>query len=192
VEQIRTFVAIELSQELKDSLGHLQDQLECQIPERAVRWVRPEGIHLTLRFLGDVPATRIDSIARAVEIACRGSDRFTVELIGVGCFPNLRRPRVVWVGVHEPTGTLTRLHKAVENQLAGIGFKPEGRPFRPHLTLGRVQRRVRQSDRERLGQLIAGSKVGLVGRMQATTVNVMRSDLRPSGAVYTALAQVPL
>jgi 2'-5' RNA ligase len=157
-----------------------------------VRWVRPEGIHLTLKFLGDVPSSRITSITQAVETACRGCDPFTFALVGLGCFPHPRRPRVLWVGVHEPTGTLARLQKNLEKELAGLGFKPEGRPFQPHLTLGRVQRKASQSDRQSLGELVAGSDLGQLGGMTASTVNVMRSQLRPEGAIYTALAQVPL
>lgn len=188
-EKVRTFVAVELSRELRNSLSHLQDGLKSQVPDRSVRWVRPAGIHLTLKFLGDVPSSRVASIAQAVEVACGGFSSFTFELAGLGCFPNPRRPRVMWVGVQEPTGVLARLHKAVENELAGLNFKPEGRPFRPHLTLGRVQRKVSRDDRQRLGELIAGSDVGTLGSMEVSSVNLMRSDLRPGGAVYTALAR---
>ncbi|UCC64164.1 MAG: RNA 2',3'-cyclic phosphodiesterase [Anaerolineae bacterium] len=192
MEQIRTFIAIELSRELQDSLGRIQDELKRQVSERSVRWVKPEGVHLTLKFLGDVPAPRVASVSQAVESACLGFGPFAIELAGLGCFPNLRRPRVVWVGVGEPTGTLARLQRAVESALAGLGFEPEGRSFKPHLTLGRVQHRVGQGDRERLGELIAGYEAGRLGDMLVAAVNVMRSDLRPGGAVYTALARVPL
>ncbi len=192
MEQIRTFIAIELSQGLKDSLIRLQDRLKRQVAKRSLRWARPGGIHLTLKFLGNVPAPRIASVSRAVEAACEGFDQFTVELAGMGCFPNPRRPRVVWVGVREPTGTLVRLHKAVESALVELGFEPEDRSFKPHLTLGRVQRKVSRSDLQRLGELIAESDVGLLGGMTVLSVNVMRSDLRPDGAVYTVLTHVPL
>ena len=192
MEQIRTFIAIELSQGLKDNLTRLQDRLKRQVPERSVRWVRSDGIHLTLKFLGDVPALRIASISQAVETACRDCNRFAIELTGLGCFPNPRRPRVMWVGVREPTGALVRLQKAVEGALVELGFEPEDRPFRPHLTLGRVQRRVGRSDAQRLGELIAQSDVGLLGRMPVASVNVMRSDLRPDGAVYTVLSRTAL
>jgi 2'-5' RNA ligase len=192
MEQVRTFIAIELSQDLKDSLSRLQDRLKRQVPERSVRWVRHGGVHLTLKFLGDVPALRLTNVSQAVEAACRDFGQFTVEVAGLGCFPNPRRPRVMWVGVREPTGTLVRLQRAVEGALAELGFKPEGRPFKPHLTLGRVRRNVSRSDRQHLGELIVESDVGLLGSMEVAEVNVMRSDLRPDGAVYTALTRVPL
>ena len=192
METFRTFIAIELNQELQDSLRHLQDGLKRKVPPRSVRWVRPEGIHLTLKFLGDVPSSRITNITQAVEAACHGFDVFTFELVGLGCFPNPRRPRVLWVGVREPVGVLAGLQKAVEQELAGMGFKPENRPFRPHLTLGRVQRKASQSEQKRLGELVAGSDLGPLGGMVVPAVNVMRSQLRPEGAIYTALAHVPL
>lgn len=192
MEQIRTFIAIELNRDLKDSLVRLQDRLKRQAPERSVRWVQPAGIHLTLQFLGDVPAPRIASISQAVVTTCHGFGSFTIELAGLGCFPNPHRPRVVWVGVREPTGTLNRLQKAIESALVELDFEPEGRPFTPHLTLGRVQRNAGRSDQQRLGELIAASEVGLLSAMTVSSVHVMRSDLRPSGAVYTVLAQAHL
>lgn len=192
METFRTFIAIELNQELQDSLRHLQDDLKRKVPPRSVRWVRPESIHLTLKFLGDVPSSRITSISQAVEAACQGFDVFTFELVGLGCFPNPRRPRVLWVGVREPTSVLASLQKAVEQELAEIGFEPENRPFRPHLTLGRVQRKASQSEQKRLGELVATSDLGPLGGMVVSAVNVMRSQLRPEGAIYTALAHVPL
>lgn len=192
MEKIRTFIAIELNQDLQDSLTRLQDRLKRQAAERSVRWVRPEGIHLTLKFLGDVPAPRIASISRAVEATCHDFAPFGIELAGMGCFPNTHRPRVVWVGVREPSGALVRLQKAVESALVELDFEPEDRPFTPHLTLGRVQRHASRSDQQRLGELIAESNVGLLSAMTVSLVHVMRSDLRPDGAVYTVLALAPL
>jgi 2'-5' RNA ligase len=192
VEQIRTFVAIELTDDLLKSLSRLQERLERQTPHGAVRWVRPEGVHLTLKFLGDVPTTRVPRIAEAVASACRGGAPFSFDVAGLGCFPNPSRPRVLWVGVEEPTGALARLHKALERELAGIGFAPERRPFKPHLTLGRVRRKVNRSDRGRLGALVAESDVGRLGGMTVASVSLIRSDLRPTGAVYTELARATL
>lgn len=192
MEKIRTFIAIELNQALQDSLNRLQQNLKRQVPERAVRWVRPDGIHLTLKFLGDVPAPRIASISQTVESACRNLSPFRIELTGLGCFPNLRRPRVVWVGVREATGTLLRLQNAIESGLGVLGFAREDRSFTPHLTLGRVQRQADRSEQQRLGDLIAGSDVGSLGDMKVASVSVIRSDLRPTGAVYTTLAHAPL
>jgi len=192
VKEIRAFIAIELSKEIREALTRLQERLKSRIPHRSVRWVRVEGIHLTLKFLGDVPASSIDGISQALEVACGGFEPFTLEAAGLGCFPNSRRPRVLWVGVREESGVLNRLQKSVEDELARLGFERERRSFNPHLTLGRVQRRVSHNDRQRLGELIAESEVGLLDSMRVPAVKLMRSDLQPAGAVYTALARVAL
>ena len=192
MEQIRTFVAIELDDSIKAGLTELQKRLKAEAPPGAVRWVRPDGIHLTLKFLGNVPASRIKEITRAIAGACRGFGPLLLSVGGLGCFPNSRRPRVLWVGVEEPTGALAKLQRAIEEALAGLGFPPEGRSFHPHLTLGRTQRRVSSGDVRRLGQLVEETEIGQLGRMEAKAISLMRSDLKPTGAVYTRLAAIKL
>ena len=192
MEKIRTFIAIELEQELLKKLTDLQDRLKAEMPRGAVRWVRPEGIHLTLKFLGDVPAKQIQDIAQAVEQGCAEVSPFTLTVGGSGCYPNLRRPRVVWVGVEEPTGNLAALQRAIERHVAPLGYPTERRPFSPHLTLGRVKRQARQDERQAIGEAVAAAEVGALAEMAVAGVGVIRSDLRPSGAVYTLLADVPL
>lgn len=192
MEKIRTFIAIELDENLKSCLTKLQEQLKGEAPQGSVRWVRPEGIHLTLKFLGDVPASRIEGITQALQKSCRGVAPFSLSCSELGCFPNLKHPNVVWVGVQEETGTLAQLQKAIEENLASLGYPAEKRQFSPHLTLGRVQKRVSASDLRRLGELVGTSKVGTLGQMEVRSVSLMRSDLRPDGAVYTRLAEVEL
>jgi 2'-5' RNA ligase len=192
MDKIRTFIAIELDESIKDGLTRLQEGLKGEVPQGSVRWVRPASIHLTLKFLGDVPADQTREITRALERSCQGFAPFSLACGGLGCFPNLKRPRVVWVGVHEETGTLAQLQKAIEANVAPLGYPTEKRKFSPHLTLGRVQRRVSSSDLHRLGEQVGSSEIGTLGQMEVRSVNLMRSDLRPSGAVYTRLAEVKL
>jgi 2'-5' RNA ligase len=192
MDKIRTFIAIELDESIKEGLTRLQEGLKGEAPQGSVRWVRPAGIHLTLKFLGDVPADQIGEITRALERSCQGFAPFSLACGGLGCFPNLKRPRVVWVGVHEETGTLPQLQKAIEANVAPLGYPTEKRKFSPHLTLGRVQRRVSSGDLRRLGEQVGASGIGTLGQMEVRSVNLMRSDLRPSGAVYTRLAEVRL
>ena len=192
MEKIRAFIAIELDESIKDGLTELQERLKGKVPRGSVRWVRPEGIHLTLKFLGDVPADQIGEITRALEKSCQGFAPFSLSCGGLGCFPTLKRPRVVWVGIQEETGTLAQLQKAIEENVAPLGYPTEKRKFSPHLTLGRVQRRVSSGDRRRLGELVGASEIGMLGQMEVRSVNLIRSDLRPSGAVYTRLAEVEL
>jgi 2'-5' RNA ligase len=192
MEQVRTFIAIELDETINAALTDLQEQLKAKVPRGSVRWVKPEGIHLTLKFLGNVPSDRIEKIERALSQACSGLPAFSFSVGSLGCFPNPRRPRVVWVGVQEESGTLKRLQKAVEDGMEKLGFAPEGRRFHAHLTLGRTQRRASSGDVRRLGQLVEETDIGQLGQMEARAVSLMKSDLRPTGAVYTQLAAVEL
>ncbi len=184
---VRAFVAIELDVELRRALGALCARL-CRAPQgRLGRWVSPEGIHLTLQFLGDVPRARIPELEQALQRAVAGVRPFEVTLSGLGCFPNAQRPRVLWVGIEEATGALQSLQRAVERELQGIGFRPEGRPFTPHLTLARVRDHVRNAERAELGSWVRAEAVGALGSMHVHEVCLMQSDLRPGGAVYTRL-----
>ena len=192
MEKIRTFIAIELDESIKDELTSLQERLRAEAPRGSVRWVRSGGIHLTLKFLGDVPADQIGEITRALQKSCQGFAPFSLSCGELGCFPNLKRPRVVWVGIQEETGTLAQLQKAIEENVGPLGYPPEKRKFSPHLTIGRVQKRVGSGDLRRLGEVVGASEIGTLGQMEVRSVNLMRSDLRPSGAVYTRLAEAEL
>jgi 2'-5' RNA ligase len=187
---IRTFVAIELAPAILERLGDLQSRMQQDLPPKLLRWVRPEGIHLTLVFLGEIQVEQADRVAEALRQACAGHRPFSVSIAGMGCFPNTRRPRVVWVGVDEPSGALARLQRDIEGALEPLGFPPEGRRFSPHLTLGRVKGGGRQA-LEALGTYMEQAKVR-VGEMRVEAVHLMRSDLQPGGAVYTELAVVAL
>jgi len=192
MKQIRTFIAIKLDETINAALADLQRQLKAKAPQGSVRWVRPEGIHLTLKFLGDVPVNRIEEIKQALIQACVGFPAFSFSVGGLGCFPNPRRPRVVWVGVQEESGTLAGLQKAIEDGMEKLGFAPEGRRFHAHLTLGRTQRRASSGDARRLGQLVSETDIGELGQMEVRAVSLMKSDLKPTGAVYTRLAAARL
>jgi 2'-5' RNA ligase len=148
-------------------------------------------MHLTLQFLGDTPAGRLDAVTRAMEAATLGVPPITMTTGGLGCFPNLRRPRVVWVRIVEPSGHLAQLKAALDRELEPLGFQPERRPFSPHLTLGRVHKRAAREDARQLGQVIESTALAEVGCMTAQAIHLIRSDLRPSGPVYTVLARLP-
>jgi 2'-5' RNA ligase len=162
------------------------------MPPGSVRWVEPEGIHLTLKFLGDTPRARISEIKVAIERACVGFAPFEFEVEGRGCFPNTRRPRVVWVAVRDKGQVLARLNTAVEREVAPLGWPTEERAFSPHLTLGRVTRNADSRSEAAIGQIIERSVVEQIGLQRVTAVKLIMSDLRPSGAVYNGLASVEL
>ncbi len=191
-EMIRAFIAIELPADLKGMLQQVAQQLEQHVPAATVRWVRPAAMHLTLVFLGDTSAAKLNSISQAIEAAAAPISPITFAAARLGCFPNTRQPRVVWVGIDEPAGLLPALKAALDRELEPLGFRPEKRPFSPHLTLGRVNKRASHADAAKLGQVVAGATLDEVGRVTATQVHLIRSDLRPAGPTYTTLASAQL
>lgn len=184
---LRTFIAVELDGGFLGKLVDLQDRLRGQVAPRSIRWVRPEGIHLTLKFLGETRSDQLEAIKIALDQTASEVLPFSFTVGGLGCFPNTRRPRVIWVGLHEPTGTLSRLRDAIESHVAPLGFPTEKRAFRPHLTLGRVQRHASKSEVREVGEVIAASEIGILDEMRVRQVSYIKSDLRPGGAVYTTL-----
>jgi len=191
-ETLRTFIAIELDEAVRSALQQIQDRFKRQMPPGSVKWGAPTGIHLTLKFLGDTPRDRVPEIEAALRTACAGSAAFEVTVEGRGCFPNTRRPRVIWVAVRDRGQRLARLQAAVERHVAPLGWPTEDRPFSPHLTLGRVAKSADSRVAAVIGQVVEKSVIELIGKQRVTAVALIRSDLRPTGAVYTPLASVSL
>lgn len=188
-EQIRVFIAIELPPELKAALTGLQKLLRAA-GGSAVRWVEPGGIHLTLKFLGNVPRGQIDGINLAMAAAARGTPAFNLHAGACGCFPNTQNPRVIWVGLEGDLKVLYELVKKLETALGGLGFKPENRPFTPHLTLARVKDTATPPERRTLGTAVARLGAPAASGFQASEIRLIRSELTPRGAIYTLLAAV--
>jgi len=191
-EILRTFIAIELDEPLRIALARVQEKFKRQVPPGSVKWVAPDGIHLTLKFLGDTPRSRIPEITAALRAACADFAAFEFSVEGRGCFPNFRRPRVIWVAVREKGQTLARLQAAVEKHVAPLGWPTEERAFSPHLTLGRVAKGASSQIEAAVGQVVERSVVEQIGAQRVTAVSLIQSDLRPTGAFYTPLVSVPL
>jgi 2'-5' RNA ligase len=192
MEMLRTFVAIELDAALLKALRQVQDELKRAPVARQARWVAPAGIHLTLKFLGDVSSDRVAEITQAIERGCHSFAPFRLSLSGAGFFPNAHRLRVVWVGVDGDVEVLLQLQHAVESELNALGFPPEGRGFQPHLTLARMRDYAHPAEREEMAKRVSAVQVDTGSDMWARQVHLIRSELRPTGAVYTSLAAVPL
>ena len=191
MEQVRSFIAIELPDELKLGLTQLQARLKLD-KQPGVKWVEPYSIHLTLKFLGSVPIDRIGDIVRAIEEAAQGIPPFHLEVGNLGVFPNLRRVQVAWVGISGQLDKLGQLQQGIESNLARLGFAPESRPFTPHLTLARLRQQVSQEERQRFGQLIIGTKFEVVYAIEVDTISLMRSQLTREGAIYSRISSVGL
>jgi len=191
MEQVRSFIAIELPDELKAGLSQLQDRLKLG-KQSSVKWVNLQGIHLTLKFLGNIAADRISDITRVMEEAAQGIPPFRLEVKELGAFPNLRRVQVVWVGVNGEVDKLGRLQQRIESNLVRLGFAPESRPFTPHLTLARLRDRASLDERQRFGQLIASTKFEATYIIKVDAINLMRSQLTREGAIYSRISSVQL
>lgn len=185
-ENWRLFIAVDLPDQVLDSLRRTQNKLKKVTPERAVRWVRVEGIHLTLKFLGDTPPDQVDDLVRVLGEAVSTHRCFELHTHGLGCFPNTDRPRVVWVGVNGAVRPLGALQADVEQGMQSLGFEAESRQFSPHLTLGRLSRNASRQDAMQVGEAVQAnqSKFPPVS-WQVDSVSLIRSQLKPSGSVYT-------
>jgi 2'-5' RNA ligase len=198
---LRAFIAIQLSDEMKRQIGSVQAELKREVSgsrERGkavkigkIGWTQPEGIHLTLRFLGDIQETQVDGLREILHKAAAPARPFTLEARGLGAFPNPRAPRVIWLGLHgssDDMAELQRLQAAVEDGVTSLGFPKEARAFTPHLTLARIRDRVEAGALE---PVLAAQQNRVVGGFAASSVELIKSELHPSGAVYTTLVEVP-
>ena len=187
----RLFVAIRFPESLRAALWDATAPLREAGP--SVRWTPVGQLHITLRFLGDVPTGSIGEIDERLSEAAAACASFTLPLGGVGAFPSLRRPRVLWLG--SGSGELSTLHSAVETALKACGFAPEDRPFRPHVTLGRVKRGSRRGavapgESAELARAAAG--VGFRTELGVSHLYLMKSRLGPTGATHTVAGEYPL
>ena len=179
---IRSFLAIELPKPILKKIEEVQGDLRSAHAD--VRWVSPEKIHLTLKFFGNIEESRIDPIFKSIEEPIRDTLPFSLEVRGVGAFPHLKNPRVIWIGLVDEGEVLTSFQKEIENQLGRIGFRPEDRPFHPHLTLGRMK--SSRGKEELVGRIERHSEEEF-GDIHVERVILFRSELRPSGPIYTPL-----
>jgi 2'-5' RNA ligase len=187
-ENIRVFLAIDPPAVVLEKIEGMQNRLQKSI-QGAIRWVHPEGIHLTLKFFGDISLQDVENISEVIGKRAAAGPRFDLEIRGLGAFPDVARPRIIWLGIAGQLGPLFSLQKDLEEELHLLGFPKEERPFRAHLTVGRVK----------IPKGIAGlvPAVEAAGNLTTGTFTVgeivlFRSNLTPRGAIYTKLATFPL
>ena len=189
-EEIRSFIAIELPEEVKSGLDRLKGEMK-ETEYTFVKWVGSEGIHLTLKFLGNIPFKLVTEATSAIKEASEGISPFHLELSGLGAFPNLKQPRVVWVGIWGEVDKLLRLQQNIDFALSPLGFAKEERPFVPHLTLARVRQGASSIQIKNFGELVASATLKQVQgsySFEVGAISLMRSQLTPKGAIYTRLS----
>jgi 2'-5' RNA ligase len=190
-EQIRSFIAIELPEEAKQGLARLRKELERD-EHKFVKWVEPQGIHLTLKFLGNIPSKQVTELTEAVEEATQRISPFHLEISGLGAFPSLRQARVFWVGIGGEMDKLSKLQQNIDSALAALGFAKEERSFMPHLTLARIRQGTSPLERRSFGELAGSTIFEDKYDIKVEAISLMRSQMTPAGSIYSCLSAVGL
>ena len=186
-ETLRLFAAVSIPESVREEMARVQNQLSRFAALGDVRWTKPEQLHLTLKFLGNVPASSVEAVKQSLAEACAGVRPFQLRAQGIGFFPNERRPRVIWVGFEDGGNGLAELQWRVENRLAPFAEKPGAEKFLPHATLGRFQKFRRHKTEKLLPHAL--SLAGHVfGEWRVEAAGLFRSELSPDGARHTLLA----
>ncbi len=188
---IRSFIAIDLPRQIQESLEKISQDLQSKKPVSAVRWVPAKNIHLTLKFLGEVSSNNLEILTKILAAEVTRHRCFQIKIGGLGAFPSIHRPRVIWVGVEAPPG-LMALQRSIETETVRLGYTAEERPFSAHLTLGRVSHNASPKEVRDIGEMLNGIKVGTLGTASVERIRLFRSDLEPGGAIYTPLYTIPL
>lgn len=191
MEVVRSFISVGLSTEMKDVLRSLEDKLKAG-RHTFVKWVDPESVHLTLKFLGNIPQKDIVGMVATVSRIAGPLTGFSLKVEGLGSFPNWQRPQVVWVGIGGEVNRLVALQADIEEALSALGFPRETRRFSPHLTLGRLRERVSAEERRGFAEWVQSIQFEGGLTLDVREVKVMKSRLTPGGAIYNELASIRL
>jgi 2'-5' RNA ligase len=189
---LRAFIAVELPTAMLRRLGTEIAKLEELVDGRAIRWVESEAIHLTLQFLGEIDDRTAGLIAGCLDEVCAKYLRMSLEVGGLGGFPNLNRPRVIWIGIREPDRSLSKLQAEIEGGVSKVGIDAEDRAYHPHLTLGRLRREANQSQVRLLADRLRMIQIADLGSVDVEGISLMQSELTRAGAVYSRLHYAPL
>jgi 2'-5' RNA ligase len=183
----RMFCALELPESLRSRIREHAQRVREAVPEATASWSRPDNIHLTVKFFGNVDQAKILGISAAAERAVKGFSAPQIVVGGTGVFPKPNRPQVLWIGIHDPSGTLSKLQQRLEDEFAREGFPKEHRAFRPHLTIARIRK-------PQYANLLAEAQLQTEFAAVEVTLNelvVFRSELSPKGSKYTAVSRHP-
>ena len=187
---LRLFIAVEIPDEIRQNIYketlHFRKQIDF-----LVRWVPVENMHLTLKFLGDVAPSNVEFLKQMIRSEAEAVPCFSLPLTGLGAFPTIRRPRVIFIGIQSPAA-LDALQHGIEAGCRRLGYDSEERPFSAHLTLGRVKQNVGAADQQKIRRALESTQVDLLGTARVDSVHLYKSELHPSGSVYTRLYSAPL
>jgi 2'-5' RNA ligase len=188
---LRAFVASELPAVLQDKIQIATAGFRRALHEDLIRWVPVHNVHLTLKFLGDVSPAGLSLVQQMLTAEATQFTAFDITVEALGCYPNAKRPRVLWVGLKAPP-ELTSLQRAIEAGTARLGYESEERGFSPHLTIGRVRQNVSPADIQTIRTALEQNQIGPLGTTRLNAVHLFKSELRPEGSIYTRLYSAPL
>ena len=188
MSRLRTFIAVEIPLEIRQGVQHATSNLRRDTGS-LIRWVALENMHLTLKFLGDIPSENVEVLTQMIHAEADSFDCFDIYLTGINSFPSPERPRVIYIGIQAPAA-LEAFQRRLESATRRLGYNANangGRAFAPHLTIGRVRQNIRPDDLQKIRRALEGSKIDSPGTARVNSVHLYKSDLKPTGAVYTKL-----
>ena len=184
---LRLFIAIPIPEPVRNEIIRVQQELQPLVPPNVARWAKSDQLHLTLRFLGDVPADGVEELKISVGAVCRNAQPLSLRAEGVGFFPNPRSPRVIWMGINDRAGRLVDLQQQIETAVGPFSLEPGEKNFTGHVTLGRLKN-PKPADIRDLAARVQSLEKRLFGEWTAHEIEIIRSELSPGGARYTSLA----
>jgi len=191
MKTLRTFIAVDFPIEIKEKIESITAYFKTQLPAKAIKWVDPNNMHLTLKFMGETPADQLEPIKNAMQKVATAYPVFSIEVINLGMYPNHKKPRVVWLGISGEENLIS-LHKQLDRALQEVGIQPERRPLSPHLTIARVRRNSSKESVKDIGQTLSQFKVSTLGIVRVNEIVYYQSELKPQGPNYTILQSSPL
>jgi 2'-5' RNA ligase len=188
---LRTFIAVEIPQHTQKQIQQAIEPLHKELGMSLVRWVPENNIHLTLKFLGDVSPANVDHLTQILRTEADTCPAFDIHIGELGSFPSLKLPRVLFIGIQAPA-ELEALYRGIESACARLGYESEGRGFTPHLTIGRVKQDASAMDQQKIRRTLAGTTIDSLGTARVHSVHLYKSELKPTGSVYTQIFSAPL
>ena len=190
MSMLRAFIAVEIPEEIQQNV-YKQTAVFRRGIESLVRWVPAHNMHLTLKFLGDVSPNNVEFLVQMLRNEAALVPAFDIHLAGLGSFPNLRRPRVIYVGIQAPAA-LDALQRGIEAAARRLGYESEERPFSAHLTLGRLRQNATAVEQQQIRRALESTQVDVFGTARVDSLHLYKSDLNPGGSIYTRLHSAPL
>lgn len=191
MNSIRAFIALDIPSHIQEEIEKQTSRLRKTMGEDSVRWVPPNNMHLTLKFLGNIPTSHVDFLKAMMTQASALVHPFEIHVIRFGSFPNSKRPHVLWAGIHAAAELLS-LQKKIEDGATRLGYEKEVRSFSPHLTIGRVRQGLPEQDLRKISNALFEIQHGKIGTTRVDSIHLYQSDLNSEGSIYTKLFSTTL